>query len=167
LLRLSLRSRLAIWRFLSCALRAARLFSTAACFWLKIASSGTGALAGTRWAHFNRDDEKARWSAGEDKLREDQHHNKRRMKNVKKTNNLQFFLSPRWGASGAAATAATSRVTSRSPAPHGAEPRAATEAMVRSRSHLGGPVSCHVVEAKRLPPERHNTSGVVLPDHFC
>jgi hypothetical protein len=30
-----------------------RLFSITALFQLKIASSGRGALAGTRWAHFN------------------------------------------------------------------------------------------------------------------
>jgi hypothetical protein len=29
-----------------------------ALFWLKIASSGRGALAGTRWAHFNYNDKK-------------------------------------------------------------------------------------------------------------
>jgi hypothetical protein len=58
LLRLSLRSHLAIWCFVCCALCAARLFSTTACFWWKIASSGRGALAGTRWAHFNCDDKK-------------------------------------------------------------------------------------------------------------
>jgi hypothetical protein len=50
---------LAIWRFLCCALRAARLFSIAAFFLLKIASSGRGALAGMRWAHFNYNDKKA------------------------------------------------------------------------------------------------------------
>jgi hypothetical protein len=60
LLRLPLRSRLVIWHSLCCALRAARLFSVAVCFWLKIASSGRGALAGTRWAHFNYGDEEAR-----------------------------------------------------------------------------------------------------------
>jgi hypothetical protein len=53
LMRLSFRSRLAIWHFLCCALLAACRFSTATLFWLKIASSGRGALAGTRWAHFN------------------------------------------------------------------------------------------------------------------
>jgi hypothetical protein len=56
LVRLSLRSRLAIWCFLCCALRAARLSSVAAFFWLKIASSGRGAFPGTRWAHFNCND---------------------------------------------------------------------------------------------------------------
>jgi hypothetical protein len=45
-------------------------------FWLKIASSGRGALAGTRWVHFNYNDKKARRLAGEDKLREDQCHDK-------------------------------------------------------------------------------------------
>jgi hypothetical protein len=54
----SLRSRLAIWRFLCCALRAARLFFAAALFRLKIAYSGRGALAGMRWAHFNYNDKR-------------------------------------------------------------------------------------------------------------
>jgi hypothetical protein len=48
LVRLSLRSRLAIWRFLCCTLRAACLFSAAALFWLKIASSGRGASSPPR-----------------------------------------------------------------------------------------------------------------------
>jgi hypothetical protein len=59
LMQLSFRSRLVIWRFLCCALRAACLFSTAALFRLKIASSGRGALARMRWAHFNYNDKKA------------------------------------------------------------------------------------------------------------
>jgi hypothetical protein len=49
-------------------LRAARLFSVAALFWLKIASFGIDALAGTRWAHFNYNDKKAQRLAEEDKL---------------------------------------------------------------------------------------------------
>jgi hypothetical protein len=56
LVRLSLLSRLAIWHFLCCALRTARFFSAAAWLWLKIASSGRGTLAGTRWAHFDCND---------------------------------------------------------------------------------------------------------------
>jgi hypothetical protein len=48
LMRLSLRSRLAIWHFLCCVLRTARRLSVAALFRLKIASSGRGTLAGTR-----------------------------------------------------------------------------------------------------------------------
>jgi hypothetical protein len=44
LMRFSLQSRLAIWRFLCCALCVACLFFAAALFWLKIASSGRGAL---------------------------------------------------------------------------------------------------------------------------
>jgi hypothetical protein len=59
LMRLSFRSRLAIWRFLCRALRAACRFSAAALLRLKIASSGRGALARTRWAHFNYNDKKA------------------------------------------------------------------------------------------------------------
>jgi hypothetical protein len=58
LMRLSLQSRLAIWCFLCCALRAARLFSVVALFRLKITSSRRGALAETRWAHFNYNDKK-------------------------------------------------------------------------------------------------------------
>jgi hypothetical protein len=53
LMRLSFRSRLAILRSLSCALRAARHLSAAALFRLKITSSGRGALAGTRCAHLS------------------------------------------------------------------------------------------------------------------
>jgi hypothetical protein len=71
LMRLSLRPCLAIWHFLCCALRAAHLFSAAALLQLKIASSGRGALAGTRWAHFNYNGKKAWRLVGEDKLRED------------------------------------------------------------------------------------------------
>jgi hypothetical protein len=59
LLRLWFRSRLAIWRSLCCALHAARRLSTAAFFWLNIASSGRGALARTRWVHFNCNNKKA------------------------------------------------------------------------------------------------------------
>jgi hypothetical protein len=59
LMRFSFQSRLSIWRFLCCALRAVRRFFVVALFWLKIASSGRGALAGTRWAHFNYNGKKA------------------------------------------------------------------------------------------------------------
>jgi hypothetical protein len=59
LMQLSFRSRLAIWCSLCCALRAACRLSTAAWFRLKIASSERGALAGTRWVHFNCNDKKA------------------------------------------------------------------------------------------------------------
>jgi hypothetical protein len=76
-MRLSLRSRLAIWHFLCRALRAVHLFSAAACFWLKTASSGRGALAGTRWVHFNCNDKKERRLAGEDEFREDRHRDKK------------------------------------------------------------------------------------------
>jgi hypothetical protein len=63
LMRLSFRSRLAIWRSLCCALCAARRLSAAALFRLKIASFGRGALAETRWVHFNCNDKKAEKSA--------------------------------------------------------------------------------------------------------
>jgi hypothetical protein len=51
LMRLLFRSRLAILCSLCCALRTARRHSVTALFRLKIASSGRGALAGTRWEH--------------------------------------------------------------------------------------------------------------------
>jgi hypothetical protein len=44
---------------LCCALHVARLFSAAALFRLKTASSGRGAMARTRWAHFNYNGKKA------------------------------------------------------------------------------------------------------------
>jgi hypothetical protein len=47
-MRLSFRSRLAIWHSLCCALRAVRRLSSTTLFRLNIASSGRGALAGTR-----------------------------------------------------------------------------------------------------------------------
>jgi hypothetical protein len=53
LMRLSFRSRLVISHSLCCALHAARCLSAAAWFRLKIASSGRGALDGTRCAHLS------------------------------------------------------------------------------------------------------------------
>jgi hypothetical protein len=49
---------------LCCALRAARCLSAAAFFRLKIASSGRGALTGTRCAHLNSSNKKAEESVG-------------------------------------------------------------------------------------------------------
>jgi hypothetical protein len=63
LMRLAFRSHMAIWRSLCCALLTARRLSATALFWLKIASSRRGALARTRWVHFNCDDKKAERSA--------------------------------------------------------------------------------------------------------
>jgi hypothetical protein len=76
LMRLSFRSHLAILRSLCCALRAARRLSAAALFRLKIASSGRGALARTRWEHFNCNNKKAEESVRAEGLREDRHHDK-------------------------------------------------------------------------------------------
>jgi hypothetical protein len=45
-------------------------------FRLKITSSWRGALAGTRWVHFNFNNKRAEKSAGEEGLREDRHHKK-------------------------------------------------------------------------------------------
>jgi hypothetical protein len=59
LMQLSFRSRLAIWRFLCCALCVAHRFSATTLFRLKIASFGRGAFAGTRCVHFNYNCKKA------------------------------------------------------------------------------------------------------------
>jgi hypothetical protein len=59
---------------------------------------------------------------------------KKQIRCIEKTNNSQLFLSPHRRASGAAATAATSRSTSRSPAPRGTGPREMMGATVRLRS---------------------------------
>jgi hypothetical protein len=106
-------------------------------FRLKIASSVRGTLAGTRCAHLNCNDKKAEESVGAEGLREDRHHNKNteQTRCIEKTVTHKFFSPPpRGGASGAAAPAATSRSTSRSPAPRGAGPQAATGGSERSRS---------------------------------
>jgi hypothetical protein len=108
-------------------------------FWLKIASSGRGALVGTRWAHFNCRDKNAPRSNPRRSS-----HDKGRMKLAEKTDNLQISLSTRSGASGASATAATSRSPSRLLVPCGAEPRVATEAPARSPSRPMGPIGSHV-----------------------
>jgi hypothetical protein len=76
LMLLSFQSRLAISRSLCCTLHAAHRLSAVALFRLKIASSGRGALAGTRWVHFNCNNKGVEESAGSECLREDQHHNK-------------------------------------------------------------------------------------------
>jgi hypothetical protein len=55
-------------------------------------------------------------------------HDKRQIKLAEKTDNLHISLFPHWGASGAFATADTSRSLSRSLAPRDAKPRTATEA---------------------------------------
>jgi hypothetical protein len=57
-------------------LHAACRLSAAALFWLNIASSERGALAGTRWEHFNYNNKKAEKSTEVEGIREGQHHNK-------------------------------------------------------------------------------------------
>jgi hypothetical protein len=93
LMRLSFRLRLAISRSLCCTLRAARRLSVVALFLLKIAFFGKGALAGTRWAHFNCNDKKAEKSAGTQSLREDRRHdeNIEQMRQIEKTVTHKFF----------------------------------------------------------------------------
>jgi hypothetical protein len=140
LMQLSFRSRLVISCSLCYALRAECHLSAAALFRLKIASSGRGTLAGARWLHFNCNNKSAEESVGAKGLREDRHQDK----NTEQTGCIEKtmthkFLSPRRGASGAAASAATSRSTSRSPAPRGAGPQGATRGSEQSRSLSRGP----------------------------
>jgi hypothetical protein len=78
----------------------------------------------------------------------------------------QIFQSPRGGASGAAMLAATSRSTSRSPAPCGVGPQEATGGSGWSRSPSKGPVGRHLAETKQPLPERHDSSGMILPEDF-
>jgi hypothetical protein len=58
--------------------------------------------------------------------------------------------------------AATSRTTSRSPAPHGPRPRGMTGVTAPSRFPLRGPVGRHLTKAKRSPPEWHDSAGMVV-----
>jgi hypothetical protein len=117
-------------------------------------------LVGTRWAHFNCNDKNTPRSTSRRSF-----YDKGRMKLAEKTNNLQFSQSPRWGALEASATAATSRSTSRSLAPHGAEPRAAMGAPVRSQSPPRGPCppSCRRVEAAASGAARLPEHGIARP----
>jgi hypothetical protein len=94
LMRLSFRSHLAISRSLCCALRAARRLSTAALFRFKIASSRRGALARTRCAHFNCNNNKVEKSVGAEDLREDQHHNEEHRTNEMYREDDDSHLSP-------------------------------------------------------------------------
>jgi hypothetical protein len=166
LIRLSFRSRLVISRSLCCALRVACRLSEAALFRLKIASSRSGALAGTRCAHLSCNDKKTEGSFGVGGLREDQHHNEehRSTEIYPEDGDLQISQSPHGRASGVATPAATSRTPSQSPAPRVAGPQAATGRPERSWSPSRGAVGHHLAEMKRPPPERHNSSGMVLPE---
>jgi hypothetical protein len=111
LMRLSFRSRLVIWRFLCCTLCAARRFSAAALFRLKITSSERGALARTRW-HSSTSNAKTEKSQPERKASEKINITTKTREKRREDNNSKIFMSPHWGASGAAATAAMSRSTS-------------------------------------------------------
>jgi hypothetical protein len=84
--------------FLCRALRAACRLSAAALFQLKIASSRRGVLAGTRWAHFNCNDKKAK-SQPEQKADEKINITTKTCEKRREDNNSQIFPSPRWGAS--------------------------------------------------------------------
>jgi hypothetical protein len=147
-MRLSFQSRLVISRFLCCTLRTARHLSVASLFWLKNASSGRGALAGTRCAHLNCNDEKTEDSVSVKSPREDQHHNEkhRSTKTRREDGDLPISQSPRGGASGAAVPAAMSRMLSRSPAPRAAGSRAAKGGSGQLRSPSRGPISRHLAD---------------------
>jgi hypothetical protein len=61
---------------------------------LKIASSGRGALAGTRWAHFNFENKKARRLVGEGQLREDQHRDQKANTTRREDDQFTIFSVP-------------------------------------------------------------------------
>jgi hypothetical protein len=141
LMQLLFRSRL-VSSCSSChALCAAHRVSAAALFWLKIASSGRGVLAGTRCTHLNCNDKKTEGSIGVEGLREVQHHNKehKSTETYQEVGNLQIFQSPHGGASGAAAPAATSRAPSRSPTPRSVGPQTAMGGSEQSWTPSRGP----------------------------
>jgi hypothetical protein len=61
---------------------------------LKIASSGRGALAGTRWAHFNCENKKSRRLVGEGQLREDQHRDQKANTTRREDDQFTIFSVP-------------------------------------------------------------------------
>jgi hypothetical protein len=164
LMRLSFRSRLAIWRSLCCALCAAHRLSTAALFQLKIASSGRGALAGTRWVHYN--DKKAKGQPEQKPLRRSTSQQKH-ARSVEKITTHNFFCAlvgehqeqsrrrPQVGRPLDRLHHATLDLERRREGRHGHSPR------------LGGPIGCHLKKTKRPRSEWHDTASVVLPEHFC
>jgi hypothetical protein len=166
LMRLSLRSRLAIWRFLCCALRTSCLFSAATLFQVKIASSGRGALAEMRCVHFNYNDKR---HGGQPRKTSSEKINIMTKANKihREEQTTYNFFCPCVG---------EHREQPRRWPRVGRSPDCLHHATLdlerqweRRRGHgslLGGPVSRHLAEAKRPPPELHDTSGVVLPDHF-
>jgi hypothetical protein len=87
--------------------------------------------------------------------------NTEQMRCIEKT--MTHISVPSWRASGATALADTSRSTSRSPAPRGADLERQREGQSIQGPRLGGPVGYHLAETKQPPPERHNSSGMVLP----
>jgi hypothetical protein len=96
LMRLSYRSCLAISHSLCCALRATRRLSAVALFQLKIASYGSGALAGTRCAHFNYENKE--WTSQQSSEVSEKTDSKpkklRSMKNLSEEATTYQFLGP-------------------------------------------------------------------------
>jgi hypothetical protein len=135
-------------------------------FWLKIASSGRGALAGTRCVHLSCKNKGTEDSANIEGSREGQYHDKkpRSTKTHWRKQRLTNLSVASWGCIGATAPAATRKTPSRLPVPRNTGSQVATGGLLRSRSPSRGPVSRHLTKTKRPPPEWHNSSGVVLPD---
>jgi hypothetical protein len=166
LMRLSFRSRLAIWHSLCCALCAAHCLSTVALFQLKIASSGRGALAGTRWVHFNCNDKNPKGQPEQKPPRRSTSQQKH-VRSVEKITTHNFFC----------ALIGDHREQPRRRPQVGRPPDRLRHAMLElerqregRRSHgprSGGPIGCHLKKTKRPRPERYDTAGVVLPENFC
>jgi hypothetical protein len=167
LMRLSFRSHFVISRSLCCTLRAARRLSAIALFRLKITSSKRGALAGTRCAHFSCENKK-RASQPSLEVHEKTNSKPRKPRSTKsllEEATTYNFLGPLVG---------ENREKSRRRPRIGRllnRMRHATLDLVRrredQRSHsprLGSSVDRHLAETERPSPERHNFSGVLLPD---
>jgi hypothetical protein len=135
-------------------------------FWLKIASSGRGALAKTRWVHFNCSDKSAERLDGVKGLREDRYPNLKHTRSTEKITTHKFFRR----------LVGEHREQPRRQPQVGRPPdrlrhaaldlEATMGGMEWSRSAPRGAVGRHLAETKGPSPERHDSSGVVLPDHL-
>jgi hypothetical protein len=110
-------------------------------FRLKIASSGRGALAGTRCAHRNYKNKGTKDSVGIKGPREG-HHNDGELRSTKahrEDGDLPISQSPRGEASGAVAPATTIKTPSRLPVPRGVGSQVAMGGTEHSWSPSRGP----------------------------
>jgi hypothetical protein len=170
LMRLSFQLLLAIFRSICCALRAAPRLSVAALFWLKIATSGRGALAGTICAPFSCENKgQANHPSSDDPEKTNIVSKMPRLtKSLSEEASTYQSLGPLIG---------EHREKSHWQPRIGRLPdclRHTAQDFVRRRedrcSHSprpGGSVDHHLADMERPSSERHNSSGVVLPNDGC